>query len=47
MQEVAILRIKQYEEFKFSTINDSGESIENRKCFLEFDTKFEKPSESE
>ncbi len=47
IREVATLFIKQYGEYRLSTENDSGESIKNSWYFLEFEAKFEKPSDTE
>jgi hypothetical protein len=40
MRKVSTLRIKQ-----LSSIKDRGESIKNREYFLEFEARFEKPSD--
>ncbi len=47
MRGVATPHIKQYGEYQLSTINDGRESIKNREYFLEFEAKFEKPSDTE
>ncbi len=47
MQGVATLRIKQYGGYQLFSLNNSGESIKNRDYFLEFETKFEKLSDTE
>jgi hypothetical protein len=39
--------MKQYVEYQLSAINDGRESIKNREYFLEFEAKFEKPSDAE
>jgi hypothetical protein len=38
---------KQYKEYGLSAINDSREPIQNCKCLLEFEGKFEKPLDTE
>jgi hypothetical protein len=47
MRGVSALHIKQYQEYKLSVINNSGEFIKNCEFFLEFGAKFEKPPEDE
>ncbi len=46
-RRVATLRIKLYEEYWLSAINNSGESIKNREYLLEFEAKFEKSLNTE
>jgi hypothetical protein len=41
-REVATLCSKQYGEYQLSAINNSGESINNREYFLQFEARFEK-----
>ncbi len=43
MRRVATLRIKrQYEEYRLSAVDNSGESIKKRENFIGFEAKFEK-----
>ncbi len=41
MRRVATLCIKQCVEYRLSAVNNSGESIKNRKYLIEFEAKFE------
>ncbi len=45
--ERCTLCIKQYKEYRLSAINNSRESIKNRKYLIEFETKFEKSLNTE
>ncbi len=47
MWRVATLCIKQCEEYRLSAVNNSGESIKNRKYLIEFEAKFKKSLNTE
>jgi hypothetical protein len=47
MWAVATLRREQYREFRLSAINDSEESIKNKKYILKFKPELKKPSDTE
>jgi hypothetical protein len=46
MRGVATLHIKQDGKYQLSAINNRGVSIKNCEYFLEFEAKFEKPSDT-
>jgi hypothetical protein len=46
LRGVATPCIKQYREYSTLRYKDSGESIKNSEYFLEFEAKFEKPSDT-
>jgi hypothetical protein len=46
-QRVATLSIKLHREYQLSAINESRESIKNRKYFFNFGDKFEEPSDTQ
>ncbi len=47
MWRVANLHIKQHEEYRLSTINDSGESTKNCEYLFKFEVKFGKSADTE